>query len=364
MAQELEQENFLDDPIEKIPAEEKQPVGRPAKVKLVDDVIIPEDIKEPGKEKIEDKLEDKEPIVKEVKEVKDDKIEDVVEEGLIDTLAVKLGYQFGEDEAYPDDEEGLVAFIQRQQEVGAQEIVNNYFSSVHPKAGELFDLVNMISDLPETDQEDIISDFFKGKSPELDYKSIDLKNEDVQKSVLRTYYKGTGLNDEQITKKLDKFAIAGMLEDESTEAAALLAQTQEIKSKQLLIDQKAESDRRKQSSNEYYGSLKQIIDAGKVGTFTVPVNERKSTFDYIAKGDALTALNKMWGSQEGRIQLALMLKNDFKLDKYIDQAAKTKTVNTLRDKIKQGNSKLKSSDTRDHQSTIDWDEEEVTFAKK
>jgi hypothetical protein len=59
-----------------------------------------------------------------------------------------------------------------------------------------------------------------------------------------------------------------------------------------------------------------------------------------------------------------LLKNDFKLDKYINQAATTKTVSNLRNKLKAGSAKMKSSDPRSNSYDNDWDDGQVSFAKK
>lgn len=313
------------------------------------------------------KPKDKEPEPEPAKEpVKDPESElESDEEGLITGLAAKLGYEFGEDESYEETEEGLVSFIQKQQEIGAQQMVENYFQSVHPKAAEMFDLVNMISDLPIEEQDKILDDFYKGKSPEIDFESVNLEEESTQKSVLKTFYKKNGFSDEQITKKLDKFEIAGMLKDEAEDAIEHLVKIQKEETKKIIAKEKAEADARKEQTKKYYQTLQNTIESGKINNFTIPVNERKATFDYIAKGEALNKLNEMWSSAEGRIQLAIMLKNDFKLDKYINQAAKTQTVSSLKQKLEAGKSKLKSSDPRSNSNPgDDWDKEEISFAKK
>jgi hypothetical protein len=344
-------------------SEEKEPVkkGRPAKAALVDDEPP---IKKEEEQEEEEEEEPVKPKGKAAPETKEDDEPEADDDGLILSLASKLGYEFGEDEEYEDSEEGLVQFIQKQQEIGAQEIVNNYFSNVHPKAGELFDLVNLVSDLPEDEQEQIIEEFFKGKSPELDYNAIDLKDENTQKSVLRTFYRANGFSDDQISRKLDKFEIAGMLEEEAEEAASLLAKAQEQESARIIQQQKQEAAARRRQSEAYYSNLRQTLESGKVGNFNIPVSERKATFDYIAKGDALSKLNELWATPEGRIQLSILLKNDFKLDKYINQAATTKTVSNLRNKLKAGAAKMKSSDPRSNSYDNDWDDGQVSFAKK
>lgn len=358
-------DDFLSEPIKETidnpPVDEpKGKLGRPAKATLVDDEPPTEPKKDP-EPKPKDPVEpEPEPTPVPEKEITGNNDED----GLILSLAGKLGYEFAEDEEYEDSEEGLISFIEKQKEIGAQEIVTNYFNNVHPKAGELFDLVSMISDLPGEDQEEIISEFFKGKSPEIDFKSIDLKDENVQKSVLRTFFRNNGYSEEQITKKIDKFEIAGLLEDEAEEASVLLAKAQEKEIAEVMRREKALADKRKDDSRRYYESLKQTVDTGKVGNFTIPVSERKSTFDYIATGEALTKLNELWSTTEGRVQLSLMLKNNFKLDKYIDQAAATKNTSKLRERLIAGNGKLKSSDPRDNSNNTDWDDGQVQFAKK
>lgn len=358
-------DDFLSEPIKETidspeGLEPKSKPGKPAKAILVDDEP-PEEPKKETESKSKDVVEpEPEPTPTPEKETK---VEDD-DDGLILSLADKLGYELAEGEEYEDSEEGLISFIEKQKEIGAQEIVTNYFNNVHPKAGELFDLVSMISDLPEEDQEDIISEFFKGKSPEIDFKAIDLKDENVQKSVLRTFFRNNGYSEEQITKKIDKFEIAGLLEDEAEEASILLAKAQEKEAAEVIKREKALADRRKDDSRRYYESLKQTVDTGKVGNFTIPVSERKSTFDYIATGEALNKLNELWATTEGRVQLSLMLKNNFKLDKYIDQAAATKNTSKLRERLIAGNGKLKSSDPRDNSNSADWDDGQIQFAKK
>jgi hypothetical protein len=341
-------EDFMSDPItepvitEPV-AEEKPKRGRPAKE-------VAEPIKEP---KVEVPVEpEPEP---EPKGKKEPEAEPEVDENLYDELADRLGYQFEDDEDYEDSTDGLVAFIQKQKEVGAQEMVENYFSSVHPKGAEMFDLLNMISDLPMEEQDQILDDFYKGKNPDIDFESVNIDEEAAQKSVLKTFYKKNGFSDEQITKKLDKFEIAGMLKDEAEDAIDHLIKLQKEESKKTLIKEKAEADARKESTKKYYQALQNTIESGKINNFTIPVNERKATFDYIAKGEALSKLNEMWATPEGRVQLAIMLKNDFKLDKYINQAAKTQVVSGLRDRLKAGQSKLKSATTKDNGAAIDWD---------
>lgn len=361
-------DDFLSDPIKDTldspeGQEPKGKPGRPPKAALVDDEPPAEPPKEPEpKSKDEPPVDPKDNEPKNEPKDDDPKGEDE-DEDFIASLASKLGYELGEDEAYEDSEEGLIAFIEKQKEIGAQEIVTNYFNNVHPKAGELFDLVNMIADLPEEDQEEIISEFFKGKSPELDYKSIDLKDENVQKSVLRTFFRNNGYSDEQITKKIEKFEIAGLLEDESMEAATLLAKAQEKEAAEVIKREKAAADKRRRDSELYYQNLRKTVDSGKVGEFTIPVSERKAVFEFIAKGEALNKINELWATPEGRVQLAILLKNDFKLDKYISREASTQRVSSLKERLKVGNSKLKSSDPRDNQ-TADWDDGQIQFAKK
>jgi hypothetical protein len=60
----------------------------------------------------------------------------------------------------------------------------------------------------------------------LTYESIDLEDETNQKTAVRDYYKLQGLTDDQISRKIERYEDADMLEDEATDAVEYLKKYQ------------------------------------------------------------------------------------------------------------------------------------------
>ena len=58
------------------------------------------------------------------------------------------------------------------------------------------------------------------------YESIDLEDETNQKTAVRDYYKLQGLTDDQISRKIERYEDADMLEDEATDAVEYLKKYQ------------------------------------------------------------------------------------------------------------------------------------------
>ena len=222
--------------------------------------------------------------------------------------------------------------------------LNGWLESLPPVASDFFDYLQMLG---EEATEDKIKQFFTAVNPEVDYKSIDLTNEDAQKAVMRTFYKKSDFTEDEIKEALDDLEIAGTLAKTAKVAAAKLAAKQESERAALVEQQKAADAQKKQDVQNYWNNVKKTIDGGKVHSFTLPVAEQKSTYEYMSKPNKSGLsqfqedLNNM--SVEDRIALAIAVRNKFNLQKYISKAATTQTVSTLRDKLKGVTPKMKGT---------------------
>jgi hypothetical protein len=316
---ELEPENeTIVEPIE--PVEPKR--GRPKKVeKVVETVVEPE------------------PIVPEIVEG-----DEVIEPTLISSLAAKMGFELGEDDVFEETEEGLVEFIKSTGDKLADSKLNGYFESLPPIAGDFFDFLQMLGD--EATEEKIQA-FFSSVKPEIDYKSVDLNNEDAQKAVMRTFYKKMEYNDAEITEAIEDLEIAGTLAKSAKVASTKLAARQESERAALLEKTRAEDLAKKEKIQKYWGAVDTTIKNGKVGNFNIPVTEQKAILEYMSKPTKSGVpqfqeeLNNM--SVEDRIQLAIAVKNKFNLSKYINTAVKTAQASTLRERLATGTTKLKGA---------------------
>jgi len=304
----------------------------------------------PAKQKEETKAEEPEKVKESVKEdfkTEEEEPEENSEESLIKTIASKLGIELGEDDEFEDSEEGLIAFTERAGKEFADQQLNNFFEE-HPDLGEIFDYVMLGGN---------VEDYYKAITPEIDYKSIDIDNESVQKSVLKTLYRNNGYSDEQITKKLDKFEIAGILKEEAEEASILLAKAQEKEKGALIENQRREAEQSRQRQAKIWGEMEQIVKNRKVQDFEIPVSEIQSTLDYMKKpvknGMSQWQIDQNDLTLEDRAALAFFMKNKGKLGKYINQAATTQRVSTLRSKLTGGKTTMKSGMGNDSINTND-----------
>lgn len=277
-----------------------------------------------------------------------------VEEGFIKSIAAKLGIELQEGEDFEDSEDGLIEFTQRAADHMADAKLNGWLEALPPVATDFFDYLQMLG---EEATEENIKSFFTAVNPEIDYKSVDLTNEDVQKSVMRTFYKKMDYTDEEIKEAIDDLEIAGTIGKQAKIAAGKLSAMQE-KQREALLAQQREQDRiKKENTQKFFGNVKQIIESGKVNNFTIPVTEKKAIFEYDTQGTFMKDLNEILKDPAKRVELAIAVKNKFNLSKYVAKAAETQKVNSLREKLKGSNGKLKNGTAYNSvvNSEIDWE---------
>ena len=283
-----------------------------------------------------------------------DEDKDSGESNFIKSIADKLGIELGEDEEFEDSEDGLIQFTQRAAEEFADAKLNGWLEALPPVASNFFDYLQMLG---EDATEDKVKSFFTTVNPEIDYKSVDLTNEDIQKSVMRTFYRKMDYSDDEIKEAIDDLEIAGTLSKQAKTASTKLAAIQEKEMAGLLEEERQANIVKKQNTQRFFGNVKQVIDNGKVNNFNIPVSEKKAIFDYDVQGAFMKDLNEILKDPSKRVELAIAVKNKFNLNKYISAAAQTQKANGLRDKLKSGTSKLKGGNATNGvaNDSIDWD---------
>lgn len=277
-----------------------------------------------------------------------------IEEGFIKGIAKKIGIELGEGEDFEDSEDGLIAFTQRAADDIADAKLNNYFSGLPSIAGDFFDYCQMLG---EDATEDNIKAFFSTVNPEINYAEVDLDNTDVQKAVMKTFYKKMDYTDEEIKEAIDDLEIADTLRKQSEVASKKLGAIQS-KDRAALLEQERQADfQRKENTKKFFGNIKNVIDSGKVNNFTIPVTEKKAIFDYDTQGAFMKDLNEILKDPSKRVELAIAVKNKFNLGKFVQAAAATQKANTLSAKIKAsvGTGKNGASSQGVSNNSIDWD---------
>jgi hypothetical protein len=304
------------------PAPEAQPEPKRGRPKKVEKIVEPEP--EPEPEVIEEKEEEPE-----------------VTSNLFSTLAQSLELEM--EEEFEETEEGLSAFVQNAADKLADKKLNGWLESLPEVGSNFFDYLQMLG--PDAKEEDV-QKFFSSVKPEIDYKSIDLTNEDAQKAVMRTFYKKMDYDDNEIKDAIEDLEIAGTLEKSSKVASTKLAASQEKERAALLEKTKAEDAVKRQRIQEYWNNIDSTIKSGRVHNFNIPVAEQKAMLEYMSRPTKAGVpqlqedLNNM--SVEDRIALAIAVKNKFNLSKYITAAVKTQSAQTLKERLASGQTRLKN----------------------
>jgi hypothetical protein len=289
------------------------------------------------------KVEKVEPVVEPVEPEVTETPEEPVESTLIASLAEKMGFELGEDDVYEETEDGLVSFMQTTADKLADSKLNGWLEALPPVASEFFDYIQMLGDDASEEQ---IKNFFSSVKPEIDYKSVDLNNEDAQKAIMRTFYKKMEYDDNEISEAIEDLEIAGTLAKSAKVASTKLAAKQDSERAALLEQTRAADLAKKEKINQYWNTVDSTIKGGKVHNFNIPVTEQKATLEYMSKPTKSGVpqlqedLNNM--TVEDRIALAIAVRNKFDLNKYISTAVKTAQASTLRARLSGNNVKLKS----------------------
>ena len=130
-------------------------------------------------------------------------------------------------------------------------------------------------------------DFYQDQQKGLTYESIDLEDETNQKTAVRDYYKLQGLTDDQISRKIERYEDADMLEDEATDAVEYLKKYQSARLEEAKAQQEAQKQAYAQQTEKFMTDLNQSIGSlDNIRGISVPKEDRKALLDYITKTDA------------------------------------------------------------------------------
>ena len=130
-------------------------------------------------------------------------------------------------------------------------------------------------------------DFYQDQQKGLIYESIDLEDETNQKTAVRDYYKLQGLTDDQISRKIERYEDADMLEDEATDAVEYLKKYQSERLEEAKAQQEAQKQAYAKQTEEFMSNLNQSIGSlDNIRGISVPKEDRKALLDYITKTDA------------------------------------------------------------------------------
>lgn len=130
-------------------------------------------------------------------------------------------------------------------------------------------------------------EFYTAQQQQLNYDSIDLEDENNQRTVIRELLKSSGYTDEQINNKIDRYESADMLEEEAEDALSRLKVIKQQETEELQRQQEAARIQAEEQNKKFFNDVNtQINSLTNIRGINIPKEDRKALFDYIFKVDA------------------------------------------------------------------------------
>ena len=192
--------------------------------------------------------------------------------GFFEVLSEKLGWSIDEDDEIPQTAEELVKYFQ---DIIEEESRPTY---ANDEVARLDEYVKNGGD---------IKTYLKIDA-ELNLDEIEIEDDETnQKLVLKEFLKEKGFSSKSIEKKLQKYADAGLLEDEAEDALEALKEIREQKKEQLLADQKKQSEEQAKRQQEFFNTVvSEIKGLDNIRGIKIPEKDKKTLMDYMFKPDS------------------------------------------------------------------------------
>jgi hypothetical protein len=179
-----------------------------------------------------------------------------------------------------------------------------------------------------------MEDFIKA-SGEFDYDNIDTSNEYMQKRVVSEFLSKKGFSEAQISRKLEKYEDAEILEDEAKDAIESLKEMAQEDKKTLLEEQKKSRALAEQEQQKFVDTVMSEIEAmDNVRGIKIPKEDKKALTNYLfnVESDGRTKYQKDYAkSTKNLIESAYFtMKGDSLLN-----SAKKSGETTATDKFRQ-----------------------------
>ena len=334
-------ENF-DDPAPKkktktIPKPKEEEEEEEEEVETDDDEEEIEEEEEEVEEIEEDEEVEPEDIKPKSKKNKSENV-DVEEEELVsafaDLFADELGWQFDKKNK-PKDIKGIVKYMQD---------VIEYNSAPKYSSDEIKDLDEFVSNGGD------VKDFFsKIYSTEVNIDNLDIDDEDDQKVIIEQNLLNKGYAKDRIKKLISRYEAAGSLEEEATDSLAEVKEYKEKTKKQLLEDQKKQSETQRGEQLKFVQDVEKIVkDTSSIMGYRLSEKDKQELLEGIFKPgkDGLTDYQRKYQADAKNIinSAFFTLKGDV-LEKNITKKATTNAVNTLKEKMRSRGKSTKNTES-------------------
>ena len=225
-------------------------------------------------EELEETEEDEDDIEVEDDDTEVDDPQSEAIESLFDAISEEIGWEFDENDPEDVKPKTVTELVKYFRDVITESSVPQYSSEDVQKLDEFVRNGGKLED------------YFQAGNG-IDYETIDITDETNQKKVITALYKEKGWDDARITKKLERYEDAGVLEDEAEEAVELLKKIEAEKKEALLESQKKTAEEAKQKQQKFYDDVvNEIKGLSDIRGIKISKDDRARLAEYIFKYDS------------------------------------------------------------------------------
>ena len=195
-------------------------------------------------------------------------------ESLFDAISEEIGWEFDENDPEDVKPKTVAELVKYFKDVIAESSIPQYSSEDVMKLDEFVRNGGKLEN------------YFQAGTG-IDYETIDITDENNQKKVITALYKEKGWDAARITKKLERYEDAGVLEDEAEEAVELLKKIESEKKEALLEGQKKTAEEAKQKQQKFYSDVvNEIKGLSDIRGIKISKDDRARLAEYIFKYDS------------------------------------------------------------------------------
>lgn len=264
---------------------------------------------------------------------------DETELDVIGEIAQTLGFELEND--YEDNVDGLTDFVRDMGQQIAESQLQALFEQF-PQVQKHLDYVMSGGNSTE---------FLQAYNPQTDFSSIEIDREDVdiQRAVLGHYFITKGHDNDFVDEILDTLENNGKLYQKAEAAKNELAEYQEIQRQELVRKQQAAFEQQRQQTLEFWDDVAKTIEEGNIfAGVRIPDRQKAKFFEYISEpvgpnGETQRDLDYAEAEIEAKLALDYLVFNGFSINDIIDKKARTKSTESLRNKILAGEERIKNA---------------------
>lgn len=212
--------------------------------------------------------------------------------------------------------------------------------------------------------------FLEANNKQGDYELLTLKEEDVntQRNVLGNYLHLKGHDSEFINELLEDYEDSGKLFNKASLAKTAMAKHQSEHRAEMLERQREETKELEESNQEFWSGVADTIqDSKDFAGIKITEREKRGFYNYISQpvsedGKTQRDVDHHGADMEVKLAIDYLMYKGFNLDEIVGQRAKTRSVQSLRDKISRNEEDLKSSRRRKRTAkNVDFDDLDLSI---